>query len=388
MECNSPAEFAGGYWTEPAPFPYAGFDGADLAASQVANSTAYVTAGENLVATLAPPADVDISNRVLSFVFHSASHGGTLTLALDNSDQAMSYLAQTRNTLGLRLDMALGYVTPDGIMTLPQAQRWIVKAEASWVAGRYIVTLTAHDGWQLLHQLQSRRQAHFGDTLGLAALTVDQIIHWLCAKAGIAYTVPAAASTLRSRTPDWQLAPEHSLGTAMVDVLDMIEGWLLMTDSGATVIPLATTDASSYSFGGPGEHPVLQVFHEQELQPANIVTVFAGATAGVRPLTIAAIATDTGDAHLLGLQSHEHSDLQLEQANAALVASSLLRKAQLSVPLHGLTHLPQVGQRLGDVVTLVDPLSQQQFTGRVQTHTITFNRDTSVWAHQTTISAV
>ena len=387
MECNTTADFAAGYWTEPAPFPYTGANGADLASSQ-ATAGRYIAGAEDLVASLAPPADVDISSRIISFVHESGQHSGTLTIALDNSDQAMSALATSRNTIGLRLDLSLGYQTSVGNLTWPQPQRWIVKAEASWIAGRYLVTLTAHDGWQLLHQLVSRRQAVFGPTLGLPVRTVDQIVHWLCAKAGITYT-PPVATTLNQRTPNWTLLPEHSLGAAVTALLDSLEGWLFMTSSGATTLRLSAGDPSVYAFGpGAGQHPVLQVFHSEELQAANIVTVFAGATPGARPLTIGAIATDTGDAHLLGVTAHQHSDLWLEQANANAVALALLRKAQLSVPLHSFTSLPDVFQALGDVVSVTDPLTGGSSVGRVQTQTIHFNRDTSVWTHQTTLSAV
>jgi hypothetical protein len=327
-----------------------------------------------------------VSARIISFVQHSAQHQGTLTIALDNADQALSGLAQSRGSIGLRLDLSLGFQTTVGTFSAQQPQRWITRAEASWVAGRYLVTLTARDGWALLHQLEARRQAQFGTSLGLPARTVDQIIHWLCAKAGIDYTSPGA-STLRSRTPNWNILPGRSYGTSMVDLLDGIEGWLLMTSSGATVIGLSSSDPSTYSFGGAGQHPVIQIFHQVELQPANLVTVFTG-TAGVLPEVIAAQAADATDAHLLGLTSHSYADVQLELGNAQTTANALLRKAQLSVPAHGFTSQPQVSQQLGDVVTLTDVLSNQTFTGRVQTHTIHFDRERGLWLHQTTISTV
>ena len=323
---------------------------------------------------------------MISFVLHSAQHAGTLTIVLDNADQSLSGLAQSRSTLGLRLDLSLGFQTPVGTFSAQQPQRWVTKAEASWVSGRYLVTLTAHDGWALLHQLEARRQAQFGTTLGIPTRTVDQIIHWLCAKAGIDYT-PPSASTLRSRTPNWNILPNHSYGTAMVDLLDTIEGWLLLTSSGATVIPLGAGETSGYTFGGSGNHPVIQIFHQVELQPANLVTVYTG-TSGALPEVIAAQAFDAGDGRLLGATSHQHADVQLETANAPATAAALLRKAQLSAPLHGFTTQPQVSQQLGDVITLIDQLSGQTFTGRVQTHTIRFDREAGQWLHQTTISAV
>ncbi|HEY8745149.1 MAG TPA: hypothetical protein VIU62_18825, partial [Chloroflexota bacterium] len=246
------------------------------------------------------------------------------------------------------------------------------------------VTLTAHDGWQLLHQVSARRQATFGVALGLPTRTVDQIIHWLLAKAAIEYTVPSA-STLRSRTPLYTVLPGESLGAAMLAVLDTIEGWLLMTSTGATVIPLGAGEASTYSFGGAGNQPVLQVFHAEELQATNLVVVYTG-TSGVLPERVGAQAFDTADARLLGQTLHRHADLQLETANAQAVANALLRKAQLSVPLESCSHMPQVGQQLGDVVTLTDPLTAVTVTGRVQTTTIHFDRDRGAWLQQTTLS--
>jgi hypothetical protein len=256
------------------------------------------------------------------------------------------------------------------------------------VRGRRLLTLTCHDGWQLLHQLEARRQASFGVGLGVPTLTVDQIIRWMLAKAGIDYTVPAS-STLRSLTPEYSVLPGHSLGTAMLDLLDGIEGFLLMTDAGATVIGLSASDTTVYTFGNvASQQPVLQIFHTQELQPANIVTVYTGASPGVLPEAIAAQAMDTANGRLLGATTHERADLQLPPANAAAVANAMLRKAQISTPAHSFISLPQVAQELGDVVTVVDPLGGTSYTGRVQSFQLQFNRDTGEWLQEFSLSPV
>jgi hypothetical protein len=390
LECSSPAAFAGGYWTEPAPFPYTSPNGAtlfgpDLAASQ-ATAGHYVAAATNLVATLAAPADLDVSARVIAIDDLAEMHAGSCTIALDNSDGALTSLATARTTLGLRLDLAFGYVVNSVPTTSPFPQRWVVKAEASWVQGRHLVTLTCHDGWQLLHQLTSRRDAQFGTTLGVPTRTVDQILHWLCAKAGIDYTSPGA-STLRSRTPNFQVLAGRSLGTVLLDLLEVVEGFLLMTATGATVIGLSGSDTSTYSLGGSGQHPLMQIFHTQELQPANHVTVYTG-TSGAPPDVISAQAFDATDAHLLGVTTHEYVDLQLESANAQLVAQSILRKAQISPPTHSYICPPQVAQELGDVVTLTDPLTGLVYAARVQAFSFTFDRDKGTWQQTFTTSAV
>jgi hypothetical protein len=390
MECSSPAAAAGGYWTEPAPFPYNGLNGADIASDQAAPGV-YIAAGENLVALLAAPADQDVSARVVAIESLSQYHAGHTILVLDNSDGSLTSLATNRGTLGLRLDLNLGYQTIDGPMTLPQPYRWVVKAESSWVSGRHLVTLTCHDGWQLLHQLTLRRQAEFGTTLGLPTLTVDQIIHWLCAKAGIDYTA-ATATALNARTPEWNAMPGRSLGTLMLDLLDTIEGFLLMTGSGATVIPLSTNDPVSYSFGGPGDQIAAQVFHTQELQTANLVTIYNGAQGGA----VLAQAFDTGDARLIGLQAHEHSDTQLATgSDSGLPASTLgqdtanalLRKVQVSTPTHAVICTPQVAQAIGDVVFVTDPLTIVQYAGRVYSIALHFDRDRGIWQHTINLSA-
>jgi hypothetical protein len=388
----------GAYWTEPAPFPYASsvsstFFGPDLAYSQVPSTPyTYLAGGENLVAQLTPPADQDVSNRLIAIESLSQYHSGHTLLILDNSDGSLTSLATNRGTLGMRLDLALGYQTIDGPMTLPQPYRWVVKAEFSWVSGRHLVTLTCHDGWQLLHQLTLRRQAQFGTSLGLPTLTVDQIVHWLCAKAGIDYSA-AAATDLNARTPEWNAMPGVSLGTLMLDLLDSIEGFLLMTGSGATVIPIALGDPVTYAFGGAGEHIAAQVFHTQELQTANQVTVYNGTHGGV----ILAQAFDPMDARLLGLQAHEHSDTQLATgADSGLSASTLgqdtanalLRKVQVSTPTHAIICTPQVGQAIGDVVLVTDPLTAVLYTGRVYSIALHFDRDRGIWQHTINLSAV
>jgi len=390
LECSSVAAFAGGYWTEPAPFPYsspsaATFFGPDLAASQ-AVSGQYAAAAENLVATLAPPADIDVSARIIAIQSLSEYHAGTTHLILDNSDSALTPLATNRGTLGLRLDLALGYQTAAGPQTITQPLRFVVKAESSWVQSRHLVTLTCHDGWQLLHQLATRRQATFGTTLGLPTLTVDQLIHWLCARAAIDYS-PPGASTLRSRTPNWSALPGRTLGTLMLDLLDSVEGWLVMTGAGATVIPLSPSDAQTYRYGGPGDQPVLQVFHTQELQTTNLVTIYTGAS-GLPPEAIAAQAFDPTDARLLGVTAHEHADLQLESANVQATANALLRKAQVSTPIHSFIILPQVGQALGDIVAITDPLTAVTYSGRVQSIATHVDRDKGTWQQIIGLSAV
>jgi hypothetical protein len=380
MECSSWAAFQGGLWTEPAPFPRNEANGTDLTVSQ-AVAGRYVAAGYLYVATLAPPADVDVSSRVVAIDYQAAHHSGSLVLLLDNSDQALTSLATSRNTIGLRLDLSLGYTVSGTPSMSPFPQRWVVKVEDSWVQGRHLVTLTCHDGWQLLHQLSARREAQFGTSLGLPALTVDQLIHWLCARAGIDYT--PGSSILRNRTPDYHVLPGHSFGTLMLELLDWIEGWLLMTDSGASVIPLSTSDSSTYAFGGAGQHPVLQVFHTQELQPANLITVYSG-----MPDAITAQAFDAADANLLGRTAHEHTDTQLETANAQAVANALQRKAQVSAPNHSFICLPQVAQELGDVIAVTDPLTGVAYIARVQAFTLKYDRDKGEWQQTFTTSAV
>jgi hypothetical protein len=393
---NSIAAVLGAYWTEPAPFPYTSgvsstIFGPDLAYSQ-ATAGLYIASAENLVAQLTVPADVDVSTRVIAIESLSQYHAGHTTIILDNSDGALTSLATNRETLGMRLDLALGYQTIDGPITLPQPQRWVVKAESSWVSGRHLVTLTCHDGWQLLHQLTMRRQAQFGTTLGLPALTVDQLIHWLCAKAGIDYTA-AASTALNARTPNWTAMPGRSLGTLMLDLLDTIEGFLLMTGSGATVIPLSAGDPITYAFGGLGDHIVAQAFHTQELQTANLVSVYYGAHGEF----ILAQAFDPGDAHLIGVQAHEHSDTQLATGSdsglsAATLgqdtANALLRKVQVSTPTHAIICIPQAGQTLGDVVSLVDPLTGAYYLGRVYSIALHYDRDKGTWQQTISLSGV
>jgi IPT/TIG domain len=391
---NSVVAVLGAYWTEPAPFPYTSgtsttIFGPDLAYSA---SGGYVASAENLVAQLLVPADVDVSTRVIAIQSLSQYHSGHTTLILDNSDGELTSLATNRETLGMRLDLGLGYQTIDGPIALPQPQRWVVKAESSWVSGRHLVTLTCHDGWQLLHQLTMRRQAQFGTTLGLPTLTVDQLIHWLCAKAGIDYTA-AASTALNARTPNWTAMPGRSLGTLMLDLLDTIEGFLLMTGSGATVIPLAASDPITYAYGGLGDHIVAQAFHTQELQTANLVSVYYGAHGAF----ILAQAFDPGDAHLVGLQAHEHSDTQLATgsdsglAAATLgqdTANALLRKVQVSTPTHAIICIPQVGQALGDVVSLVDLLTGAYYLGRVYSIALHYDRDKGIWQHTISLGGV
>jgi hypothetical protein len=381
MLCTSTANFAAGRWTEPEPFPYSLPSGCDLAASQ-ATPGLYAAAGHGLVEMLQTPPDRDLSARVIALRLEAASHHGTLELTLDNADGALSSLATSPNSIGLRLDCSLGYSTAAGAEYSQQPQRWLTGVSSTWSTGRQIVTLTALDAWQLLHQWQSRRQYSFGPATGLPLLSVDQLIAWMLMRAGVEYSSPAA-SPLRSRTPAFQIAPGHNGHTAILELLDAIEGWLLLAASGATVIPLSAGDPLSYSYG-PGAHPILQLFHQQEAQPANLISVYTGP----HGQNLAAQAFDPADAHLGGPIFHEHSDTQLEASNAQATAGALLRKAQISGPVHTLVVLPNLAQELGDVVSLTDPLTGADFSGRVRTLSIELDRDRGIWQQHLSLSAV
>lgn len=379
MLCTSEANFAAGRWTEPEPFPYSLPSGGDFAVSQ-ATAGLYAAAGHGLVQTLEAPADQDVSSRVIALRAESDSHHGTLELVLDNADGSLSGLATNPSSIGLRLDCSLGYSTAAGAEYAPQSQRWLTGVSSTWSTGRQVVTLSAADAWQLLHQFQPRRQYSFGPATGLALLSVDQLIAWLLMRAGVEYSSPAS-SPLRSRTPQFQIAPTHDGHAAMLELLDKIEGWLLLTATGASVIPLNPGDPVSYTYG-PAAHPILQLFHQQEAQPANLISIYTGA----HGQNLTAQAFDSADAYLGGAIFHEHSDTQLEVSNAQATANALLRKAQISGPIHTLTTLPNLAQELGDVVSLTDPLTGAPYSGRVRTQSIELDRDRGIWQQHLSLS--
>ena len=88
------------------------------------------------------------------------------------------------------------------------------------------------------------------------------------------------------------------------------------------------------------------------------------------------------------IQAHDHTDTQLEPANAQATASALLRKSQISAPLHAFTCQPQVAQEIGDVVTFTDALVNTTYTARVRSFSIHFDRDKGTWLQRFSLGAV
>ena len=383
MICTSAANFKAGRFMEAAPFAYTNASGADIAASQVPSSTSYVAAGQNLVATLSTPADVDVSARLISLDLLADWRTGTLLVVLDNSDGTLSSLA-AQSSIGQRLDVSLGFTTSAGLEVSQQPQRFVSEVTSAWSQGRQLLTLHCHDGWGLLSRLTFGREESFGPSLGLAALTVDQITAWLLMRAAVEYTAPAA-TTLNARTPSYTFLPGHQGHTEMAALLDILEGLLLFQSAGATTKSLATSEASVYTYANDGtHHPLIELLHDATEQPANLITVWIGAH-GQSP---GAQAFDTTSARVQGIAYHHLTDTDLEAANAQAVANALLRKAQISVPLIEILGPPNVAQELGDVVTVTDPITGTPSTGRIMELRVVIDFERGLWEQTLVLGVV
>lgn len=373
MSVLSPQNWLAGNTREPQPLPAPQV----LAPAADAGTADLWLAGAQGVTAAPAPQTQDLSSRVLRLTRRDAENGGQSSILLDDGDGALTALAASADSIGDRLALALGYVTPAGAETSTAAPLWISQVSAAWAEGSRVVEITAHDGWALLAAWRPRRTYAWlpGES------TIGGIVAFICAKAGLPFAPPASPSALLGEQPAFVIRSGDDGQRALLALLALVPEVLLMTASGATLAQPLAQPAPVYSYG-PGAQPLAAARATVHSQALNHVLVYglAGPTQHVPALL--AEALDVADAARIGTQPHVVRDLQLAVAQAGARAAAVLQKAQLLQDAGELAAAPNVGLELWDRLAVTDPnlgWSAQPFAVRELTTRVDRTRDGGVY---------
>jgi hypothetical protein len=349
LSCLQGANWSAGYTREPQALPSTGA-GCVKPAYDRSTGVLYLANASVIYAGTQPVAQ-DLSGRVLKVIRNESESHGKASVLLDNSDLAITSLANDVNVMGDRLDLAFGYTTSAGMEVSQPRPLWVSAAHATDQPGRgTTVELLARDAWALLADWRPKRFYAFVP----GTLAIWQMVQWILAKVGIDFAVPGSPSTLAQAQPGFAIPTSTTGLHAVHELLDMVPEVLTFTPAGGQLINPQVGDAAVYAYS-PSTHQPL-VAHIASYPPGvNHVLVFGKATGTALAPSLLAEAIDTADTQRIGDVAHIVRDMQLAAGNASARAAVPLRKAQLLTDIGEIAALPNVGLEVWDPISVTYP---------------------------------
>jgi len=293
------------------------------------------------------PQTSDLSGRIVSAVRTDGESGSRGTILLDNSDGALTAMAQDPNTIGERINLDFGYVTSAGAEYSPAAPLWISAMQLSSHAGARYAEIAAGDAWHLLAAWKPRRLYSWAPSSN----TVQYFIQWVLARAGVDFTAPQNPSALLNTNPAFSLHSSTGGAQGLHELLDQVPEVLSFTPSGGVLQSPQAADLPVYSYG-PSAHQVLAARLALFPEPLNHVLVFGNASGADTAPSLVGEAIDAADVLRIADYPLVVSDRQVAVANAAARAAVPLRKAQMITAAGEIAAAPNAGLELWDPIAI------------------------------------
>ncbi len=336
-------------WLEPWPFEATSSYGLAIAFDS-AGSAVWLAkpAGVWRAPLVAAPAS-DLSADVLRAEVEARDGRGRAVIELRNDDGRYSASGAGdlgALTIGARLDVSPGYRTLLGDEVSTGGPAYFITAlEQVFRAGRAALRIEAEDGWWWLGAWRARR------SLGFPAgrQNVFQLIAFFAARAGFdCSTSGTASAALSALAPAFHLAPGESAGTAVRRLLESVPEVARWAGARLILRQVPADEASSYSYGGDGEHAVLAGRRLQTAPELNHARV-------VGPAGQLGEAFDFASLALVPERAGHRQDPYGSAATVVEVAAGLLREAAALAPAGELEAPVNCGQELWDVITITLP---------------------------------
>jgi hypothetical protein len=346
------AAWLGGRGREPQPLPAQSL----VAPAYDAATGVLWLAGAAAVLHAPAPQTLDLSGRVLRADRQEGESGGQARLLLDDSDGALTALAADPETIGARLTLDMGYVTPGGPLFSPGALLWVTACTAHWDGERRLVEIAAGSGAALLAGWRPRRS--YAWLPGQA--TIAEIVAFLCGKAGLAFLPPAALSTLAQERPAYIVRPGADGLRATLDLLRRVPECLRFTAAGVTLVQPLLQQTPAYSYGQTGSdgrvcHPVVAARATVHGSGVTHVLVFGRASSDATVPTALAESHDVAAAYREGPRPLIDRDMYLATADAQARADTLLAKARLIGDAGEIAAAPNAGLEVWDRIAVTCP---------------------------------
>lgn len=285
----------------------------------------------------------DYSGRLLSASLRTAPTSLRATVVLDDGDFALLIGATPNLIVGCSIRLDLGYATTAGDEYGASIRFAVQRIRHSVNKGRRIVTIIGDGPWEAV----GRWAAPVAFQSAAGTLARSSIFSRIAAKAGFVVFAATTSTEWSSGTPAFAYGAGERGDSVLQRLLANVQDHARSDEGAFRVRDLAPADASAYTFGGAGEHP-LPTCERIDSAPATNWTRAASA-ATVRY----AQAFSQPEIYAQGGRLNVQRNLDLTSdaiANAA--ASAMLRRGQLATITATATAPANVGLELFDVVTV------------------------------------
>ncbi len=269
-------------------------------------------------------------------------------IELDNSDGGLtnigqgSYAAVRRGAL---IELSPGYVTSEGPKYRQRPCLWVGDHEFVVREGTSRLILYCIGGWGLLRPWRAGRQYHWM----AGSKNVFQIVSRILGFVGLDLsTAGEASSELSNFYPSFTIHPGEDGRGALLRLLAKVPDYLHWDLGTAYAKEFSASEGSDYSYGGPGEHIILEGRYGSRAFDFNHLEVFGASDSFGE-------AVDFSQIGLVGHRLRKVCDYAYDTNNeCASRAAADLRYQQVRGKWGQIVIYPNVGQELFDVVTITD----------------------------------
>jgi len=354
------SDYISSYWTEPQPSTYTAAYGMNLAYDSPSQYIYLISHNAAWRASVSGAASVSLyeSDRVVRVKYDLpwySETGGPVyecELDLDNHDGALSNAGVSGDPYevikpGSLVELSPGYVTTEGKKYRQLPAMWVeeVGQYVDRKHGQRLVRIRCLGWWGLLERWTARRAFQWAD----GSKNCFQILSFILARLGLdVSTGGESSSTLGNWYPAFLIKPGDQGRDAIVRFLEKIPDVLYSDLETIYAKYLNPSEASDYSYGGSGEHPILEGLYMTNAPRDNRSEAFG--------LNCYGEGADYSEVEQMGHrllkvvdEAHETNAEALDRATAGL------RKQVVATPVGWIKTRPNVGIELFDVITITDP---------------------------------
>ena len=330
------ADFA---WREPVPFEVASAHGVAIAAD---GGHAWLATADGVWHAATTSVPDDLTRDVLEVDMRQSWDGGRLRLVLRNDDGRYNVgRAPVALVAGGELQLATGYRTSAGDEGSDGPRFWIASVARRRARAASVVEVEAVDGWGVLAAWTAPRQLVW--TAG--SISVFDLVLMLLRRAGLRLTLTPGSNESAAHRPAFTVRPGESAATAVRRLLASVPDVIRMRGTTPQLFEPKAADGVDYAFGAA--HPLYEARIEDGRTAVGWARVF-GTTVFAEAIDVAAVRAGAGTTVVV-------DDNLVVQARADVRATTVLRRQALAVPRGEVVTPPNVGQEVGDVVTVTDP---------------------------------
>jgi hypothetical protein len=245
-----------------------------------------------------------------------------------------------------------GYETANGDEYSTWPSMWLEDYEyVVDFRGRSYLVLYCIGPWGQFSGMAAQRQYHWED----GDKTVAAIAKRLFALAGFQLTTAGEASSeISSLKPAILIHPGQDLRGAVLTVLSKVADFVYWDQSTAYLKELVDDEASDYTYGGSGEHVIIEGRYGIRTPAYNHIEVFSGLS--VTGIPIFGDEVDYNEIDRVGHRLQKVFDYAYDtDAECDTRSVAQLRKHDATKKRGEIVTLPNVGLQLLDVVTVTDP---------------------------------